>query len=548
MAPSLTPDFSRQREILSVISRSGWEYMTDALQSKDGKADEGPRLPLPRVLRDILIELGPTFIKLGQLLSTRPDLLPPEYIDELSALQADVPAVPWELIEQTLRSELTAPLETVFRQFNPIPVAAGSLAQIYRAELASGETVAVKVQRPAIEPIVESDIGILKALADWFSERTRWGKYYDAKALAEEFAGSLRAELDFRLEGKYTDTLRANLKNSPWFNVDRVSVPLVYWQYTTRRVLVLEWIEGVPILTRPLPQNAPELAELAVKAFFQQIYIDGFFHADPHPGNLFRWQDSSGRLNVALLDCGMTGTLDPRTQQILTEQLLAIVEEDPQRFTQLALELGQVVDTVNFSRLQGEFDRLLRLYYNRSLTQINFGALLNDMLRVLRTNGVRLPGNIGLYVKALANLEGVARTLDPDFNLIETLKPLITDLFRRRLFGAAPLQEALRSALDLRTLALSFPRRFDLLLQRLTSETFQFNVQVAGVESLRTGLITASNRIALSVMVGGLILGASVVIAADPTGRMLWFSGTLFAFASLLGISLIVSILRSKTL
>lgn len=540
MLVNLTPDWTRQREIIGILSRYGWGYMTNALQQRRDENGEQPGLPLPVVLKDILIELGPTFIKMGQLLSTRPDLLPPEYIAELSALQADVPAVPWERIQRVLADELPVPLQTIFQEFNPVPVAAGSLAQTYRARLATGEVVAVKVQRPDIESTVESDIRILKGLADWIAKQASWGKYYDAQALAEEFATSLRAELDFTREGKNTDILRASLRGSPWFDPERVVIPAVYWQYTTRRVPVLGWIEGQPILSQPLPAASPELADLAVRAFFQQIYVDGFFHADPHPGNLFRLEDPrTQKLDVALLDCGMTGSLDPRTQQLLTEQLLAIVQEDPQRFAQLTLDLGQVVDNVNFARLQGEFDRLLRQYYNRSLAEINFGALLYDMLRVLRENGIRLPGNIGLYVKALANLEGVARSLDPEFNLIETVKPLITELFRRRLLGTAPLQETLRAALDLRELLLNFPRRVDLLLQRITAETFQLRVQVSGWEPVQLSLLEASRRITSGLITAALILAGTLAFAFDSTGHLFWLGTVLFALAAFIGFGLL---------
>ncbi|BAC89409.1 ABC1 kinase family protein [Gloeobacter violaceus] len=540
MLANFAPDWTRQREILGIFSRYGWGYMTNALQNKEDGSGEEPRLPLPKVFKEILIDLGPTFIKLGQLLSTRPDLLPPEYIKELSELQADVPPAPWEAVQQVLRSELTTPMESVFREFNPVPVAAGSLAMTYRARLMSGDVVAVKVQRPGIERTVESDIRILKGLADWFSSQSSWGKYYDAKALAEEFAASLLGELDFTREGKNTDSLRASLKGSPWFDSNRVVVPSVYWEHTTQRVLVLEWIEGKPILGLPLPEKAPELADLTVRTFFQQIYVDGFFHADPHPGNLFRLQPPDGApLRLALLDCGMVGTLDPRTQQLLTEQLLAIVQEDPQRFAQLTLDLGQAVDNVNFARLQGEFDRLLRQYYNRSLAEINFGALLYDMLRVLRENGIRLPGNIGLYVKALANLEGVARSLDPDFNMVETVKPLITELFRRRLFGTAPLQEALRSALDLRELLLKFPRRLDLLLQGLTGETLQLRVQLNGWEPVQSSLQEAGRRISTGLLSASLVLSGTLAFTLDTTGHAVWLGSILLVLGGLLGFGLV---------
>lgn len=543
---------SRQREIAEVVLRNGWGYMRRLLT---GTRAEEPQLPPPAVLRNILVDLGPVYVKLGQVLSTRPDLLPPEYINELTALQAEVPPVPWEDVEVVIRQQIRRPMEDVFETVNPQPVAAGSIAQTHRATLKDGREVALKVQRPGIEITVEQDIGLIRSLAELVS-LTKVGHYYDLKALAEEFANALRAELNFSREAEYTDQLRRNLAGSRWFRPEQLVIPEIYWDYTTEKLLVMEWLNGVPLLSANIssqPNGASEATEgiskeetvsLLIRAFFQQIYIDGFFHADPHPGNLFYLND--GR--VALLDCGMIGRLDPRTQQILTEMLLAIVNLDAQRCAQLTLQLAEAIEPVNMSRLEAEYDRLLRRYYSLSLSQINFSQLFYEVLQKARANKLRVPGNMGLYAKTLANLEGVARKLDPNFNLPDQIKPLMTDLFRRQLVGEAPLQALLRTALDLKSLSLQSPRQVEVLLERLTSETLQWKINLRDLDSLRRSIDDSANRLSFSIVVGSLIMGAALILANDRTGRLFWLSSTLFVSASLLGLWLIVSILRSGRL
>lgn len=540
---------TRQREIAEVVLRNGWGYMRRLLS---GTKAEEPELPPPAVLRNILVELGPVYVKLGQLLSTRPDLLSPDYLDELSKLQADVPPVDWQAIEQVLRQQLHRPLESVFATIEPIPVAAGSIAQTHHATLADGRAVALKVQRPGIEAIVERDIVLLRTVADLVS-RTNFGRYYDLKALTEEFAASLRAELDFSREAAHTDQLRRNLSSSRWFDPKRLKVPEIYWELTTAKMLTMEWLDGVPLLTAEISDTQQdgsatterhEVVSMLVRAFFQQIYIDGFFHADPHPGNLFYLQD--GR--VALLDFGMVGRLDPRTQQVLTEMLLAIVNLDSQRCTQLTLQLAESVQPVNLARLENDYDRLLRRYGNLNLEEVNFSQLFYEVLQAARANHLRIPGNMGLYAKTLANLEGIARQLDPSFNLPEQIKPLMTDLFRRQLVGEAPLQALLRTALDLKSLSLQSPRQVELLLDRVTSETMQWNLTLRDLDGLRRSVDDSANRLSFSVVVGSLIIGAAMILANDTTGRLFWISATLFFSASFLGLWLIVSILRSGRL
>ena len=543
---SLTQQTSRQREIVEVVFRNGWDYMRSLLTGN--KTDE-PQLPPPAVLRNILTELGPVYVKLGQLLSTRPDLLPGEYVDTLTDLQANVPPVPWEEVKNLIEQELGQSITEVFTDINIEVIAAGSIGQVHQATLKDGQQVALKVQRPGIDAVVAQDISLIKGLAELVA-LTDLGKDYDMVAIAEEFTTALQAELDFTTEGKYTEQLSRNLSSSKWFDPQQLIIPKIYWNLTTSKLLVIEWLEGVPILSSKLCNSEAEeqtkkprreITTLLFRAFFQQIYIDGFFHADPHPGNIFYLDD--GR--VALLDCGMVGRLDPRTQQILTEMLLAIVDLDARRCSQLTLELAESGQPLSLDRLTNDYDKMLRKYYNLSLDKINFSEVFYEVLQIAKNNKIRLPSNMGLYAKTLANMEGVARGFYPEINLLDQIKPLMTDLFRRQLLGDSPVETFLRTALDVKSLSLRSPRLTELLLDRVTSETLKWNITITDLDSLRRSLDDSANRLSFSVLVGSLIMGAAIISAQSQTTQLSFLSNILFAAASFLGLWLVISILRS---
>ena len=546
---ALTKNTSRQREIAEVVFRNGWDYARGLLTGN--KSDE-PRLPSPEVLRNILIELGPVYVKLGQLLSTRPDLLPGRYVDTLTDLQANVPPVPWSQVENSIEQELNQPLEAVFSEIDRNAIAAGSIGQVYRAVLTNGQQVALKVKRPGIEAVVAQDISLIKSLAELVS-RTDFGKNFDMLGLAEEFSKAIQAELDFTTEAEYTEQLRTNLIDSKWFDSSKLVIPQVYNSLTTTRLLTIEWLNGVPILEANLPQvrddkdeatQRGEITTILFRAFFKQVYIDGFFHADPHPGNIFYLQD--GR--IAILDCGMVGRLDPRTQQILTEMLLAIVDLDGRRCSQLTLELAEGGQQVNLNKLTNDYDRMLRKYYNRSISQINFSEVIYEVLQVSRNNKIRLPSNMGLYAKTLANLEGVARGFYPQINLLDQIRPLIAEVFRRQFLGERPVETLLRIGLDFKSLSLRSPRLVELLLDRITSETLKWNLDLPRLDILAISLEDSANRLSFSIIVGSLIVGAAVISTGSSTTQVSILSNVLFAVASLLGLWLIISILRSGKL
>jgi predicted unusual protein kinase regulating ubiquinone biosynthesis (AarF/ABC1/UbiB family) len=546
---SLTKTSSRQREIIEIVFSNGWDYMRGILTG--GKTGE-PQIPPPEVLRKILVELGPFYVKLGQLLSTRPDLLSPDYIQALTALQANVPPVTWEAIEVIIKQQLQKPIEDVFTVINPIPIAAGSIAQIHRATLKDGREAAIKVQRPAIDKIVAQDIILIQGIAELVS-LTEFGQNYDIVKLAEEFTQAVKAELDFTLEASYTDQLRQNLAQSRWFDPQALVIPKIYWDITTEKLLAMEWLEGKPLLDAEIfpakegqlvSDRKKEITTLLFRAFFQQMYLDGFFHADPHPGNIFYLQD--GR--VALIDFGMIGCIDPRTQQILTEMLLAIVDLDARTCSQLTLELSESVESVSLARLTVDYERMLRKYYNLNLAQVNFSEIVYQLLQIARNNKIKMPGSLGLYAKSLANLEGLARQFNPEINVLDEIKPLMTDLFRRQLIGDTPLQTSLRTVLDLKSIYLKSPRRIERLLDRLSSETLQWNFKIKELEPMRRSLESSANRLSFSVVVGSLIIGAAIISTGAQTQQLSLISDILFASASLLGLWLAVSILRSGRL
>ncbi|CCI38343.1 ABC1 kinase family protein [Microcystis aeruginosa] len=546
---SLPQTSQRQKEILEIVLGNGWDYMRGVLTL--GKT-ENPQIPTPEVLKKILVELGPFYVKLGQLLSTRPDLLPANYIDALTALQAQVPPVAWTDIEIVITEQLAKPIKQVFKYINPQPIAAGSIGQIHRATLLSGEEVAIKVLRPGIEKIVAQDSALIKVIADLVA-LTEFGQSYDVVNLAEEFIKAVNAELDFTQEGHYTDQLRYNLTQSRWSEPKQLVIPKIYWHLTNSKLLVLEWLEGKQILeadvSRPpteqaISQRKSEITRILFRSFFQQIYIDGFFHADPHPGNIFYLDD--GR--VALIDCGMVGRLDPQTQQILTELLLAIVDLDAKRCSQLTIKLSESVVPITLVQLEVDYERMLRKYYNLNLNQINFSEVVYELLQIARRNRIKLPGNLGLFAKSLANLEGTARKFNPDINILEEVKPLLTNILEQQLIGSTPLQTALRTVLDLKSFSLKYPRQIEVLLDGLTSETLNVNLKIRDLDNLRRSLDNSANRLAFSVIIGSLIIGAAIVTASAQSRQLTIISTVLFATASFIGLWLVIGILRSGRL
>ncbi len=508
---------SRQAEIIEVVARNGWDYFRNQF-SLNPKPDEEFALPLPTALRQILIDLGPTFVKLGQLLSTRPDLLSPEYIAALETLQDDVPPVSWSTIEQVLQSELNQPIAAIFADIDQRPVAAGSLGQVHQGHLLSGETVAIKVQRPGIAPVIERDLSVLQSLAEFF-DGDRIGQSYDLIGLVEEFRNSLLGELDFRREARNTDQLRANLSHSKLWKPGQVILPTIYHSITTERVLVMEWINGTKLTQLQLPAaQQQEIAVLVVRVIMQQMFLDRMFHADPHPGNFLYVSDDQGD-RIALLDCGMVAILDPRTQRIITDLLVGIVFEQPRQVAQSVRELGFTRLDVDIRAIEAEFDRLLRRFYTRPLEEINLAELLNAALKIPRDNKIQMPGAIGLFAKAIANVEGIARQLDPNFAFVEVARPVVTQALQKRVIGEQALPGVARSSLYFSQLLLDLPQRVDVLFDRLERSELGLTFRWRDQQEFQKTVRKSTRRATLALLSVGFMLTGGILTIADALAQ-----------------------------
>jgi ubiquinone biosynthesis protein len=536
-----TINSSRQKEIVEVLLRHGWDYMRQLLTL--GKADRLD-IPPPAILRKILTDLGPVYVKLGQLLSTRPDLLPPEYITALSDLQSNVPPIDWSEIELILHQQVPGKLTDVFSSIEQQPVAAGSIAQTHRAMLKNGRWVALKVQRPGIDRLVTRDIALIKQIAELLSG-TDFGKRYDLVSLADEFSTALQSELDFTQEATYTEALRRNLLAGKWFDPTKIMVPEIDRQLSTKKILVMEWLDGVPLLSAQFTgqdyggsstDERQAATVLLFRAFFQQYLVDGLFHADPHPGNLFYLND--GR--VAVLDCGMMGRLDSRTQAALVEMILAIVSSDAQRCAQITLQLAEPMGQLDISKLEWDYDRLLHKYSNVSLQNMNASEAFYEILQAARRNNLRWPSNIGLFAKSLANLEGAGRQFNPNINVFEEVRPLMNDMFQRQIVGDDLVQSLLRTGLELKHLSLQSPRQLAFLLNRFSSETLKLNITIQDLDGIQKTMGESANRRSFSTVVGSLIIGAAIISASAQTPQLQLLSNILFGAASILGLWLIV--------
>jgi len=535
---------ARALEIVKIVSRHEWSFLSQLLGRGDSKET---RLPLPSVLCNLLTELGPVYVKLGQLLSTRPDLLSEDYISALSSLQADVPAVAWKEVKPYLRRELGKPIDQCFAQFHSKPIAAGSVGQVYGATLPQGMKVAVKVLRPGIEDQVREDGRLLRKVAA-LAAATALGTQVDFVGLADQVLSALERELDFRIEADNTRRLQHCLQQSSFVASGHLRLPQVVDSLSGQRVLVLEWIEGEPILApaaRQCLEAGPGIAATTkglLGAFVEQYFVEGFFHADPHPGNLKVLDDGS----VILLDAGMVGMFDPRTRSNLLDLVLALINQDAARATDLLEQIAPPAKGVKVDRqhLQRQLDQLIAVNFSKPLQELNFALFLADLLQLANRSGLRVPGTMGLFVKSVTNLEGVGCTLNPAFSFTGEMQPLVAQLLARSVM--LPQERLMQFGLDLRNLSIDAPRQFSQLLRRFSSDELVFALQLEGLESLRQTLDRFSQRVSLAILVAALLLSATLMASLAQQELLRNLSEALFIGANLFGLWLLVSLLRSS--
>jgi ubiquinone biosynthesis protein len=505
--------YGREREIAVVLMRHGMDYLVRAfglerlVSMERALVGREPREDFPTPpenLRLALEELGPTFVKLGQLLSTRRDLLSPDYQDELAKLQDAGPRVPAETVRDTLEQELDGG-EGAFGSFEPEPIAAASIGQAHAATLRDGTQVVVKVRRPGVVEIVERDVEIMRNLAARASRRWEVAARYDVLGLADELAGGLRAQLDYLQEGRNADRFAVNFAAVP-----DVQMPKVFWELTTSRVITLERIDGVKITDLAALDAAGidrhALARRAAGVVGKMVFEDGFFHADPHPGNFFI--QPGGRIGI--VDFGLVGALENRVRERLRRLLIAFVREDPERLADALLALGTSTTPVDRDQLTDDLRRLLGTYFGRSLGEIALGRAIHDLLEIVRRNRLRVPADLALLFEVVAVEEGITANLDPDFLFAEALAPYARPHVLRQLSAPGVGRRVQDAALDLEQLTLELPGELVRLLSALSSGSFELHVRAVELERLVARGERVGNRI-----VRGLIAAAMINAFAE---------------------------------
>ncbi len=547
----LLPDLhlARYRRIAEVLVHHGLGWIAGAAGLDRflpaGKARAADQPTPPQRLRLALEELGAAFIKLGQFLSTRADLLPPEYQVELARLQDDAPPFSSELARERIELELGRPVSELFASFEPAPLAAASIGQAHAATRLDGTEVVIKVRRPGVVELIEEDLEILLNLAASLARRWEFARRVDVVGLAQEFANTLRAELNYLQEGRNAERFAANFADDP-----RVHIPAVFWETTTSRVLTLERIRGTKIDdlagldARGIDRR--QLAAHGTEVILRMIFDHGFFHADLHPGNFFI--ESEGRFG--LIDFGMVGVLDEAAQEQLGRLIIAVTRQDYAQLVDTLLRLGVTGEEIDRERLGRDLERLIAAWYGRPLGEVNLTALINEALAITRRHHLHLPPNLALLAKTIIIAEGLGARLDPEFHILEIIEPYTARLLLRQRSPRRVLRKLNRMRRDLTWLGTEVPQQMRRLLGEMERRGFEVGMKPHTLDPVLDRLERLVNRVVLGILAAAFIIGLAILLTVyRPPGTTHW-AGAMFVvgflFALLLGIYLAWSILRSR--
>ena len=570
-------DLGRLHEIASVLIRYGFGDfvrrmgMANALE-RAGRAllwkhaDELAHLEPPARARRVLEELGPTFIKLGQVLATRVDLFEPEWIAEFGKLQDSAPPIPYADVLQQLAEDLGAPPEKIFAAFDPEPLAAASIAQVHRARLEDGSEVVVKVRRPGIRSVVEADLRWLMRLAELVESENPELRNFHPQEIVRQFELSLRRELDFAIECRNAERIANNFAG--YTDQDTVSppatgrvpdsailpaaaiivIPRVYWKWTGERVCVQEFIEGIPGRNLAAADHAgldrKILARRGARAVLKMIVEDGFFHADPHQGNVFYLPGN----RMAFIDFGMVGRLNEGRRDQMIQLMLGMVRREPARVAEVMLDWSGDV-SVDEDSLILEIQAFVDQYYGIPLKQLSLGAMLTDLVAILREYRIALPSDLALLIKAFITLDGMGRELDPDFDMAGEAMPMLEKSVRARYKPAALFKRGWRSVGEILSMISDIPHDLSRLLRAARRGRLQIHIDVPHLKHVGNQIDGAANRLVVGIVVAAIIIGSSIVmtVPGGPTLLGLPVFGLLgYLGAAAGGVWLLLSIWKSN--
>lgn len=548
MGISLKPEhLKRYKDMARLFIKYGHsDFVKDsglmaALLEEDQK--EEPADPKADELPKDLEEMGPIFIKFGQLLSTRVDLVPDQYIRALTRLQDNVAPFPSDQVEQIIQEELGARISKAFSHFDNDPIASASLGQVYRAQLRDGRPVVVKVQRPGIRKQIAEDLEAMMEIAQFLDNHTEAGRRYRFSQILDEFQRNLVRELDYRQEAKNLTLLNDNLRDFP-----RIIVPHPIDDYTTSRVLTMDYIKGKKVTAiGPLARmefNGSALAEQLFRAYMKQILVDGFFHADPHPGNVFLTDEGS----IALIDLGMIGNISPRLQDQLLRLLMAIADGRSDEASDLALQLGEKRDDFDEIEFRRRAGALVVQQQNANLEDIEIGRVVMEVSRASAENGVNLPSEFTMLGKTLLNLDEVARALDPQFDPNQSVRRNAADILRQRMLKSVTSGNAFTTMLETKDFFEHLPGRVNRILDSLASNQLEFRVEAIDEETLIDGFQKIANRITVGLIIAALIIGAAMLMRVETTFQLFGYPGLAilcFIIAAGIGLWLVLNVLMN---
>jgi ubiquinone biosynthesis protein len=548
----LLKDIGRLRSISQIMVRYGFADLLqrsgvaaqlnkagESLNWQESGANE--QLSAPQRVRLAIQELGPTFIKLGQILATRVDLFDPEWISEFERLQDQVDPLDFTLLRPQLEEDLGASPESLFAWFDTMPLATASIGQVHRARLEDGREVILKIRRPNIRPQIEADLRLLERLAQLAESRIAWLARFRPTELVGQFSRSLRQELDLAAECRNAERIAENFSGDPHFRV-----PAVYWEWTSERLNVQEFVAGIPARNIPAIQEAGLdsclIASRGTQAILKMILEDGFFHADPHAGNLFVMPGN----NFVMIDWGMIGRLSEARRQQVIKLFLGLVERNASRTTSVLIEwAGETpVDEV---ALGEEVEAFIDRYHGVPLKQLNLIGLLGDVTRILRSHQLALPSDLALVIKAITTLEGLGRQLNPDFQIVEEAEPVLRCLFMNQFGPQALMRRGLTLLTDNAEILSSLPRELHGLAQTARRGQLRVDMQVRQLEPLSRNLSSAANRLTLGLITSAFIVGAALLGASQPqTAQQIWLGKLALGGAGLSSLWLVLALWNSR--
>jgi ubiquinone biosynthesis protein len=537
---SKTASIGRLGEIAQVAVRHGFGFVVDGRRHRDTTS----ATLRGKHLREMLDELGPTFVKFGQLLSTRPDIVPPDIIAELRGLQDDVRPFPYADVERVILEDLKQPIGRLFLEFDETPLAAASIGQVHRAVLPNGRRVAVKVQRPNAPRQIESDIQLLEQAAKLVKERVRALDFVDTREIVDEFARSIRLELDYRQEGRNAQAFHRNFAGHP-----HVAVPRVYWSYTSKRVLTLEYLDGVQLADLELDSWTTDqrrgLAYVIAQAWLTMIFRHGFFHGDPHPANILVLSPE----RIALVDFGLAGKLTDSDLSKLTRLFIDAANENIEVLPKRLADLGVRYPKEKEQEFVSELYTIYSRYYGSSLNEIDPLQVIREAFGLIYAMNLRLPSRFVMLDKAIATIGSVGVELYPDFNVFEVAKPYARGLVLERFRPHRVISRARRETTELASMAADLPYQIHDTLEQVRDGQIEVGFVHKGLDEMSHKLDVAMNRLVIAIVVTGGLIGSSLIGIFAHTGPHvlgLNLVAALGFFASgVLGIWLLWGVIRS---